>query len=235
MNKEKEAIEEFPRMSTEEEEKPLAKSAASTMEEIDTGPKPAAANAIEGPVKPVNAHKREEPPPNPILLDPYQWEQCTITIGYSLLPNGAVSVSVHNHKDEPIVTTFLAADVPLPEKISGVMTQLQTIWPSSPVNATVVLLPKQEDAAERRIIASVRVASDTPIVQEGVEANLPFPAPILAMLNELKTLIPERGLKNIEKNAKTKVTSVARSVTRPTAKPASPDNKNIRKDQLTLF
>jgi hypothetical protein len=115
------------------------------------------------------------------------------------------------------------------------MTRLQTIWPTSPVNVTVVLLPRHEDAAERRIIASVRVASDTPIVQEGVEANLPFPTPILAMLEQLKTLIPERGLKNIEKNARTKGTTVVRSVTKPAAKPAVPDNKNIRKDQLTLF
>jgi hypothetical protein len=142
---------------------------------------------------------------------------------------------VHNHKDEPIVKTFPAAEVPLPKKISGVMTQLQTIWPSSPVNVTVVLLPKEEDAAERQIIASVRVASDTPIVQEGIESNLPFPAPILTMLEELKTLIPERGLKNIEKNAKTKVAAPVRPAAKLAASVAAPVNKNIRKDQLTLF
>ena len=60
--------------------------------------------------------------------------------------------------------------------------------------------PKPEDAPERPIIASVRVTTDTPIIQEGVESNLPFPAPIVAMLEELKALIPERALKNIEKN-----------------------------------
>ena len=181
------------------------------------------------------AHKREEPPPNPLLLDPYEWEKCTVTIGYSLLPDGTVSVSVHNHKDEPLVKTFPAANVSLPKKISNVMTQLQTIWPSSPVNATVVLLPKEADAAERRIIASVRVASDTPIVQEGIESNLPFPAPILTMLEELKTLIPERGLKNIEKNAKTKAATDTKPATKPTAQASAPVNKNIRKDQMTLF
>ena len=214
-------------------EKPQIESpvTAPAIEEINTSPKPAAAK----PAKPVVHQKREEPPLNPILLDPYEWDRCTITVNYSLLPNETVSVSIRNHKDEPIVKTFPAADVPLPEKISRVMTQLQNIWPASPVNVTVVLLPKQEDAGERQIIVSVRVASDTPIVQEGVESNLPLPAPILAMLEELKTLIPARGLKNIEKNAKTKVTSVARSVTKPAAKLAAPDNMNIRKDQLTLF
>jgi len=203
--------------------------AAPAIEEIDTAPK------LATQAKPVPAAKREEPPPNPLLLDPYEWDRCTITVGYSLLPDGTVSVSVHNHKDEPIVKTFPAAEVPLPGKISEVMHRLQTIWPASPVNVTVVLLPKQDETDERCIIASVRVANDTPIVQEGVESNLPFPVPILAMLDELKALIPERGLKNIEKNAKTKATTV----TKPAAKTAVPaavqGNKNIRKDQMTLF
>ena len=149
-------------------------------------------------------YKREEPPPNPLLLDPYEWDQCTITVGYSLLPGKKVSVSVHNHKDDPIIKEFPVGEVPLPEKISQVMATLQTIWPTSPVSATVVLLPKPENAPERSIIASVRVSQDTPIVQEGVESNLPFPAPIVAMLEELKALMPERALKNIERNAKEK-------------------------------
>lgn len=205
--------------------------AAPAIEEIDTAPKPATAN----PTKPGVTNKREEPPPNPLLLDPYEWDRCTITVGYSLLPEGTVSVSVHNHKDEPIVKTFPAVDVPLPEKFSSVMTRLQTIWPASPVNVTMVLLPKQDDATERQIIASVRVASDTPIVQEGVESNLPFPAPILAMLEELKMQIPERGLKHIEKNAKAKAPTVARPVAKTAASAVAPTNKNIHKDQLTLF
>jgi hypothetical protein len=204
---------------------------APVIEEIDTAPKPATAS----PTKPTATQKREEPPPNPLLLDPYEWDRCTITVGYSLLPDRTVSVSVHNHKDEPILKTFPAADVPLPEKITSVMTRLQSIWPTSPVNVTVVLLPKQEELAERQIIASVRVASDTPIVQEGIESNLSFPAPILAMLEELKTLIPERGLKNIEKNAKMKVAAPVRPVAKPAASVAAPINKNIRKDQMTLF
>jgi hypothetical protein len=99
----------------------------------------------------------------------------------------------------------------------------------------VVLLPKQDEADERSIIASVRVANDTPIVQEGVESNLPFPAPVLAMLDELKALIPERGLKNIEKNAKTKATTVTKPAAKTAVPAAAQGNKNIRKDQMTLF
>src|SRR5512139_3615028 len=98
------------------------------IEEIDTEPKTATQ------AKPVTVQRREEPPPNPLLLDPYEWDRCTITVGYSLLPDGTVSVSVHNHKDEPIVKIFPAIDVPMPEEISGVMNRLQTIWPASPVN-----------------------------------------------------------------------------------------------------
>ena len=167
--------------------------------------------------------------------------KCTITVGYLLLPNKKVSVSVHNHKDEPIVREFPVEEVPLPEKISSVMATLQSIWPTSPVNAAVVLLPKPEDAPERSIVASVRVSTDTPIVQEGVESNLLFPAPIVAMLDELKALMPERALKNIEKNAKAKTATAIKPISKSTvSKPAATvsapaANKNVRQDQMTLF
>ena len=212
--------------------------APQVIEEIDTSPKATVAKAVTRPVP----YKREEPPPNPLILDPYEWNQCTITVGYSLLPDKKVSVSVHNHKDDPIVKEFPAEEVPLLEKISQVMATLQSIFPTSPVNATVILLPKPEDAVERPIIASVRVSTDTPIVQEGVESNLPFPAPIVAMLDELKALMPERALKNIEKLAKAKTATTAKTVAKPTAtKPAAKatapaaKKRNDHSDNLTLF
>ena len=212
------------------------------IEEIDTAPKAQAAKALSGKAltKPA-PYKREEPPPNPLLLDPYEWDKCTITVGYSLLPDKKVSVSVHNHKDDPIVREFPVDEVPLPEKISGVMTTLQSIWPTSPVNAIVVLLPKPDNAPERPIVASVRVSTDTPIVQEGVESNLPFPAPIVAMLEELKALIPERALKNIEKNAKAKTVTPAKPTNKSATSKAAASvsatsaNKNVRQDQMKLF
>ena len=208
------------------------------IEEIDTAPTAEVAKTHPGKSAP---YKREEPPTSPLLQDPYEWDRCTITVGYSLLPDKKVSVSVYNHKDEPIIKEFPAEDVPLPEKISSVMAALQSIWPTCPVNATVVLLPKPDNAPERPIIASVRVSTDTPIVQEGVESNLPFPAPITAMLEELKALMPERALKNIERNAKAKTATTVRpasksSVSKPAAAISAPAaNKNERKNQMTLF
>jgi hypothetical protein len=104
-----------------------------------------------------------------------------------------------------------------------------------------VLLPKPENAPERCIVASVRVAADTPIMQEGVESNLPFPAPILAMLEELKALMPERALKNIEKNARDKTATAIKPAGKSTvSKPAATGsalaaNKNVRQNQMTLF
>ena len=215
--------------------------APQVIEKIDTPPKAPVGKALPKKAVTKPGPKREEPPPNPLLLDPYAWDKCTITIGYSLLPDKKVSLSVHNHKDEPIVEEFPAEEVPLPEKISGVMATLQSIWPTSPVNATVVLLPKPENAPERPIIASVRVSTDTPIVQEGVESNLPFPAAIVAMLDELKALMPERALKNIEKNAKAKPATVVKPAKKSTAsKPVTPvsvpaTNKNVNQNQMTLF
>ena len=211
------------------------------VEEIDTAPKSQVARALPGKAVTKPSPKREEPPSNPLLLDPYEWDRCTITVGYSLLPDKKVSVSVHNHKDDPIVSEFPVEEVPLPEKISGVMATLQSIWPTSPVNTTVVLLPKPDNASERPIVASVRVSTDTPIMQEGVESNLPFPAPIVAMLEELKALMPQRALKNIEKNTKAKPTTVVKTAPKTKAsKPATPvsvpaTNKNVHKDQMTLF
>src|ERR1051325_5467034 len=183
--------------SADAESETTAAPAPELIEEIDTAPKAEITKALPGKAvtKPA-PYKREEPPPNPLLLDPYEWDKCTITVGYSLLPDKRVSVSVHNHKDEPVVKEFPVEEVPLPEKISGVMATLQSVWPTSPVNATVVLLPKPDNAPERPIVVSVRVNTDTPIVQEGVASNLPFPAPIIAMLEELKAAMPERALKN---------------------------------------
>lgn len=216
--------------------------APGVIEEIDTAPKAQVAKAL--PAKAVTKpalYKREEQPPNPLLHDRYEWDKCTITVGYSLLPDKKVSVSVHNHKDEPIVKEFPVEEVPLPEKISSVMETLQRIWPKSPVNVTVVLLPNPENAPERPIVASVRVSTDTPIIQEGIESNLPFPAPIIAMLDELKALMPERALKNIEKNAKAKTAMVVKPGSKSTASKSTATvsapaaNKNVRKDQMSLF
>ncbi len=215
--------------------------ASQVIEEIDTAPKAPVAKALPAKAVTKPTYKREEPPPNPLLLDPYEWDKCTITVGYTLLPNKRVSVSVHNHKDDPIVKEFPVEEVPLPEKISSVMATLQSVWPTSPVNATVVLLPKSENTPKRPIIASVRVSQDTPIMQEGVESNLPFPAPIVAMLEELKALMPERALKSIEKKAKAKTDTTVKPASKSTAsKPAATvsapaANKNVRQNQMTLF
>ena len=216
--------------------------ALEAIEEIDTAPKAQVAKALlaKAVTKPA-PYKREEPLPNPLLLDPYEWDKCTITVGYSLLPDKKVSVSVHNHKDEPIVREFPVEEVPLPEKISSVMATLQSVWPTSPVNATVVLLPKPENAPERPIVASVRVSTDTPIMQEGTESNIPFPAPIVAMLEELKALMPDRALKNIEKNAKAKTAATVKptsksAASKPAASVSAPGaDKNVRQNQMTLF
>ena len=235
-------------VETEATTQPLAEVESETLaapeviEEIDTELKAQVAKALPGKsvTKPA-PYKREEPLPNPLLLDPYEWDKCTITVGYSLLPDKKVSVSIHNHKDEPSVREFHVEEVPLPEKISSVMAALQSIWPTSPVNATVVLLPKPENAPERPIVASIRVSTDTPIVQAGVESNLPFPAPIVAMLEELKALMPESALNNIEKNATAKTATMIKLSSKSMAsKPAATvnalaANKNVRQNQMTLF
>ncbi len=183
--------------------------------------------------------KRDEPLPDPLVDDPYEWERCTITIRYSLLPDHTVSVSVHNHKDEPIVRTFPEAEMSLPEGINSVVGVLQTLWPTSAVSATMVLMPKLADATERTVVTSIRAGSDTPIVQTDVEGNLPFPIQINQMLDELKSALPGRALKHIERSAKTRVAAAskpaAKPSSRPVVKPTTTASTSANKSQLSLF
>ena len=183
--------------------------------------------------------KRDEPAPNPLVEDPYDWERCTITIRYSLLPDHTVSVSVHNHKDEPIVRTFPEAEMSLPEGINSAVAMLQTIWPTSTVSATMVLLPKLPDATERIVVTSIRAGSDTPIVQTDIEGNLPFPAQINQMLEELKSALPGRALTHIEKSAKTRVAAASKPAAKPLSKtvvkPTTTAPTASNKSQLSLF
>jgi hypothetical protein len=164
------------------------------------------------------ASQTQKEAPNPLLTDPYEFNRCTITIVYTLLANqGNVSVSVHSHKDAPIVKTFPEAEVPLPERVSRVIGTLQEIWPGSEVSATFALLP-QTEGADRMVTVSIRANRDTPLVHSCLESELPLPAPILAMLEELKVLLPGRAMESIQKAAKSakKIKRKPTIVTSPT-------------------
>lgn len=183
--------------------------------------------------------KKEEPILNPLLEDPYEWDKCTITVFYALQPDQSVTVSVHNHKDEPIMKNFAVGDIPLPEKISSRMQTLQAIWPDSTISATMVLLPKLGDVAERALVVSVRAGGDTPIVLTDLESNITFPPSINSMLDELRALLPSRALKRIEKDAKNKIApkqkSAAKTQSKPVIKPTTTAPTTVNKSQLSLF
>lgn len=181
-------------------------------------------------------HAVEKPEdPNPLLLDPYELDKCTITIVYTCIGDQQVSVSVHNHKDDPIVRTFPLAEVPLPGQIEGLMSKLLEIWPDGKVSATMVLLPIESET-ERKMVVSIRAGNDTPIVQSGPASAFPLPTPITAMLDELRELLPARAMKKIEKEAKEKSRTnpkTTASKTTPVTKPA-PVTKD-GKTQMSLF
>jgi hypothetical protein len=145
--------------------------------------------------------KKEEP--NPLLLDPYEFDHCTITIVYTRVGDQQASVSVHNHKDDPIVKTFPLVEVPLPLEIACVIERLLEIWPDARVSVTMALLPR-EGETERRMAVSIRTGGDTPIVLAGPASEFPLPPPITALLDELKELLPTRAMQKIEKEAKEK-------------------------------
>ena len=207
-----------------------AESTAVVLASSDELPGQATAAPIEEirtdePAPPAASQKQKEAP-SPLLADPYEFSQCTITVLYTLLADRKnVCVSVHSHKDAPIVKTFPEAEVPLPERVSHVMNTLREIWPGSEVSATLVLLPK--GAAEQRTLAiSIRANRDTPLVQICQETEVPFPAPIITMLDELKALLPGRAMESIQKAAKTakntKRRSTCRNPTRKTGRRRTP-------------
>jgi hypothetical protein len=179
---------------------------------------------------------KEQPPVNPLIHDPYDWDVCTITLVFALLADQTVSVSVHNHKDEPIIKTFPAAEVVFPERTSGVLDRLRSIWPDSTVSATVVLMPKKANATQRNIIVSMRAGQDTPIIHTGVESDLCLPGQIQSMLDELKDLLPARALERIEKDAKTRISPTkSKTASKSAMKTAATAPAAPNKSQLSLF
>ncbi len=122
------------------------------------------------------AHRHKKKYKVPCCLTRMNSTSAPITIVYTLLPDGNVSVSVHSHKDAPIVKTFPETEVPLPERVSRVINTLREIWPGSEVSATFALLPKGA-LEERTITVSVRVNRDTPLVQSCLESEISFPGP----------------------------------------------------------
>lgn len=183
--------------------------------------------------KPQKRAPEKKEDPSPLLLDSYEFDQCTITIVYTRLDDQQASVSIHNHKDDPIVKTFPLTEVLLPEQIEGVMKKLLEIWPDGKISATLVLLPVEVET-ERRMVVSVRAGSDTPIVLSVPASDFPLPAPITEMLDELKDLLPTRAMSKIEKEAKEKSKPAAAKTTAPPPTKAAPIIRD-GKTQMTLF
>lgn len=220
-------------------EKPVEEAQAETVDSGASDKQPAEVEEIRTDEAPTGitqpkkraAEKKEDP--NPLLIDPYEFDQCTITIVYTRLGDRQASISVHNHKDDPIVKTFPLVEVPLPEQIACVIEQLLEIWPDGKVSATMVLLP-QEDETERRMVVSIRTANDTPVVLTGTASEFPLPASVTTLLDELKELLPARAMSKIQKEAKEKSKLTAAKTTSPAPiKTALATNNG--KTQMTLF
>jgi len=198
------------------------------VEEIHTGD--TSAGKTQG--KKQIVEKKEEP--NPLLLDPYDFDRCTITILYTRVGDRQASISVHNHKDDPLLRTFPLVEVPLPEEIACVIEKLLEIWPDGKVSATMVLLP-QEEEAERRMVVSIRAGTDTPIVLTGPASEFPLPPSIRTLLDELKELFPARAMQKIEKEARERVQAGSRSTSGKTTSARSITENVDGKTQMKLF
>lgn len=223
------AVEEQPAETCE------AEVPAQEVEEIDAAkPEPKPAATVKKPAK-------KEPDPNPVIEDPYEWHKCTITVVRALLPDGTVSVSVLNHKDEPIVRTFPKADALLSDDIEQVAETMRTIWKDITISTTLAFLPVANETDERTVVISTRPGSDTPVVNAVKESELILPASITQMLDELKSALPARALAKLDKDAKARKPSVTNKTakTKPgtltSKKPVAPSKPNPHQNNLTLF
>jgi hypothetical protein len=201
------------------------------VEEIRTEPAPI--NKVQ--TRKAAPEKKEET--SPLLLDPYEFDHCTVTIVYTRVGDQQATVSVQNHKDDPIVRTFPLVEVPLPLEIACVIERLLEIWPDARASVTMVLLPRDGEV-ERKMAVSIRAGVDTPIVLAGPVSEFPLPTPITALLDELKELLPARAMQRIEKEAKEKsrIPSRAAPTKSMSSAPARPASGQIDgKTQMSLF
>jgi len=232
-----------------DEDTEVENTSEATTEVIETSAAEQAVEEIDSTkseLKPVSAKKpatskKKEPDPNPVIEDPYEWHKCTITIVRAALPDDTVSVSVLNHKDEPIVRTFPRADVLLSDDIERTVGAMRTIWKDSTISTTLALLPVTNETDERTVVVSTRPGGDTPVLNTIKESELVLPTSITQMLEELKSALPARALAKLEKDAKAKKPSVMNKTakkkpgTSPTSKLAASGKPETAKDQMKLF
>lgn len=204
------------------------------VEEIETAPKATPT------IKPASS-KKKEPDPNPVIEDPYEWHRCTITVARSLLPDGSVSVSVLNHKDEPIVRTFSREETLLRDDIERTIDQIRAIWKDVTITTTLAYLPVADDTEDRVVIISTRHGADTPVVLPAKETEIVLPPAISRMLDELKAALPARAMAHLEKEAKANAPSVTNKPSKVTKKPTSAKKPVVsskpapHQDNLKLF
>ena len=73
---------------------------------------------------------------NPVLADPYEFDQCTVAIQIVLLPNDGdahgreVVIGVRTHQDTPIIRVFRLDQVPLGAPITNLLEELRAQLPS---------------------------------------------------------------------------------------------------------
>jgi hypothetical protein len=209
---------------------------AAEVEEIRTDEAPAAkTHSRKG------AIKKKEPDPNPVTEDPYEWYKCTITIVRAALPDDTVSVSVLNHKDEPIIRTFPKAVVLLSDDIERTVGAMRSIWKDTTISTTLAFLPVANETDERTVVISTRPGGDTTVLNTTKESELVLPPPITQMLDELRSALPARALAKLEKDARAKKptmmnrTAKTKPGTTATSKPAASNKPETAKNQMKLF
>lgn len=113
--------------SSEDDGEIDADETAETVETVVTAPTAPTAS-VTAPVPPK--------PANPLLDDPYKFDECTITVQLTMLPNDGhadgreVMVGVRNHADPFIMGIFRLNELPLPDGIRALLDELQEQLPA---------------------------------------------------------------------------------------------------------
>ena len=122
----------------------------------------------------------DKKPVNVVEDDPYEFDQCLITIAMALMPDDGnpdgrmVMLGVRNHQDEPILASCRLSDLmPLPDPVQQLLEQLKHQLPARSKRAAERKAKAEE--AKKKLASKSKPAAKTPPPEKAKKAEKPKP------------------------------------------------------------
>jgi hypothetical protein len=150
----------------EAEAEPLAKAETHADEAAQTSEAESLAADNQAAV-PTQTVEEEDDELSPVEREPYEFDQCTLSISLQLLPTDGdpggrrVLIGVRNHLDQPIIKAMRESELgPLPSAIAALLEQLRADLPSRQAAFEQAQAKRQAEAQARQArLASLKAAS----------------------------------------------------------------------------